>query len=103
MAILRAWQLGCGSSTQSGSSRSQHQSGRYTSLDHGSREQGRPASDAVRPADLAQASGAFPQIESASPSPNAYWPVASFTHFVVKLAFAAPLSFLSCAAVPQDA
>jgi len=52
---------------------------------------------------LAQASGAFPQIESASPGANAYWPVASLTHFVVKLVFAAPLSFLSCAAVSQDA
>jgi hypothetical protein len=38
-----------------------------------------------------------------SPAANAYWPVASLTHFVVKLVFAVALSFLSCAAVSQDA
>jgi len=42
-------------------------------------------------------------VVSASPGANDYWPVASLTHFVVKLVFAAPLSFLSCAAVSQDA
>ena len=42
-------------------------------------------------------------VVSGSAGANDYWPVASLTHFVVKLAFAAPLSFLSCATVSQDA
>ena len=73
------------------------------------RERGRPTPDAVKPADLAQAAGAFRapdvgrDVVRASPGTNAYWPVVSLTHFVVKLVFAAPLSFFSCAAVSQGA
>jgi hypothetical protein len=83
-----------GSSTQSGSSRSQHHH-RSGTLDRSPREQGRLASDAVRPVDLAQASGSANRKRITRCKRLLAGRV--LDAFRVKLVFAAPLSFLSCA------